>query len=76
MKAKSDRYAEAILASKPRVEGRYTRMPGARGWRSLMSGAEDVQVLDSHWDPFFVTQAGRHGWSEESLRADWEAQRS
>ena len=41
-----------------------------------MSGAEDVEVLDSHWDPFFGTQAGRHGWTEESLRADWEAQRS
>jgi len=76
VKAKSDRYAQAIQASKPRVEGRNTRMPGARGWRSLMSGAEDVEVLDSHWDPFFGTQAGRHSWNEESLRADWEAQRS
>ena len=42
VKAKSDRYAQAITASKPRVEGRNTRMPGASGWRSLMSGAEDV----------------------------------
>jgi L-2-hydroxycarboxylate dehydrogenase (NAD+) len=76
VKAKSDRYAQAILASKPRVEGRNTRMPGARGWRSLMSGAEEVEVLASHWDPFFVTQAGRHGMTEESLRADWEAEGS
>ena len=76
VKAKSDRYAQAITASKPRVEGRNTRMPGASGWRSLMSGAEDVEVLDSHWDPFFNTQAGRHGWTEESLRADWESQKS
>ena len=50
--------------------------PGARGWRSLMSGAEEVEVLASHWDPFFVTQAGRHGMTEESLRADWEAEGS
>jgi L-2-hydroxycarboxylate dehydrogenase (NAD+) len=76
VKAKSDRYARAIQASPPIVEGRNPRMPGARGWRSLLSDAEDVEVLDSHWDPFFVTQAGRHGWTEESLRADWEAQRS
>ena len=51
-------------------------MPGSRGWRSLMSGAEEVEVLDSHWEPFFKTQAGRHGWTEESLRAEWEAERA
>ena len=26
-----------------------------------------------HWTPFFDTQAGRHGWTEDSLRAEWEA---
>ena len=51
-------------------------MPGARGWRSLMSDAENVEVLDSHWEPWFTTQAGRHDMTEESLRADWEAQKS
>ena len=51
------------------------RMPGAAGWKSLNSNSENVEVLASHWGPFFKTQAGRHGWTEESLRADWEAQR-
>ena len=40
-----------------------------------MSGADEVEVLESHWEPFFTTQAGRHDMSEQSLRADWEAQR-
>ena len=51
-------------------------MPGARGWRGLMSDSDTVEVLDSHWGPFFDTQAGRHGMTEESLRTDWEAQKS
>jgi L-2-hydroxycarboxylate dehydrogenase (NAD+) len=76
VKAKSDRYARAIQETKPMPGARPPRMPGSRGWRSLMSGAEEVEVLDSHWEPFFKTQAGRHGWTEESLRADWEAERA
>ena len=76
VKAKSDRYARAIQETKPMPGARPPRMPGSRGWRSLISGAEEVEVLDSHWEPFFKTQAGRHGWTEESLRADWEAERA
>ena len=75
VKAKSDRFAQAIEDTKPLPGSRGCRMPGASGWKSLTSGAEDVEVLASHWAPFFDTQAGRHGWTEESLRADWEAQR-
>ena len=74
VKAKADRFARAIQNTKPRPGQRPPRMPGSRGFKSLMSGAEDVLVLESHWDPFFKTQAGRHGMSEESLRADWAAQ--
>jgi hypothetical protein len=76
VKAKSDRFAEAIENTKPLPNSRGCRMPGASGWKSLMSNAEEVEVLASHWEPFFKTQAGRHGWTEESLRKDWEAQRS
>lgn len=73
--AKSDRFAEAIENTKPLPGGRGCRMPGASGWKSLNSGQEEVKVLASHWEPFFGTQAGRHGWTEDSLRADWEAQK-
>lgn len=76
VKAKSDRFAEAIENTKPLPGSRGCRMPGSSGWRSLNSNAEEVEVLASHWEPFFKTQAGRHGWTEESLRKDWEAQRS
>jgi L-2-hydroxycarboxylate dehydrogenase (NAD+) len=76
VKAKSDRFAQAIEDTKPLPGGRGCRMPGARGYQSLNSNAEEVAVLESHWEPFFKTQAGRHGWTEESLRADWEAHKS
>lgn len=73
--AKSDRFAQAIEDTKPLPDGRGCRMPGASGYASLNSNAEEVKVLASHWEPYFKTQAGRHGWTEESLRADWEAQK-
>ena len=75
VKAKSDRFAQAIEDTKPLPGSRGCRMPGASGYKSLTSNAEEVAVLESHWEPFFKTQAGRHGWTEESLRADWESQR-
>lgn len=75
VKAKSDRLAEAIENTPARTEQDSPRMPGVEGWESINKDAEEVEILESHWDPFFKTQAGRHGWTEESLRADWEAQR-
>ena len=73
--AKSDRFAQAIEDSPARPGQRPPRMPGSGGYKSLTTNAEEVDVLDSHWGPFFKTQAGQYGLSEESLRADWEAQR-
>ena len=75
MKAKSDRYAEAIEKTKPLPGRTAPRMPGARGWSSINSGEEFVEVLASHWQPFFETQAGRHGFTEDSLRAEWDEQK-
>ncbi|WP_163934851.1 Ldh family oxidoreductase [Paraferrimonas sp. SM1919] len=72
VKRKSDALATAIENTKPLPGSRGCRMPGSEGWKSLLSGAEDCEVLDSHWEPFFKTQAGRHGFTEESLWADWE----
>ena len=75
VKAKSDRFAEAIETTQPLPGRPNPYMPGAPGWQSLMSDAEEVEVLESHWGPFFTTQAGRHGMTEAGLRRDWEAQR-
>ena len=74
--AKSDRFAQAIEDSPARPGQRPPRMPGSGGYKSLTTNAEEVDVLDSHWGPFFKTQAGQYGLSEEGLRADWEAQRN
>lgn len=76
VKAKSDRLAEAVENTQPLPNGRGCRMPGSSGWKSLESGAEEVKVLASHWAPFFDTQAGRHGWTEENLRADFDREHS
>ncbi|MEX0343288.1 MAG: Ldh family oxidoreductase [Rhizobiaceae bacterium] len=75
VKSKSDRLAQAIEDTPVRPGQVNPHMPGIEGWESINSNAEEVEVLDSHWEPFFKTQAGRHGWTEESLRTDWEAQR-
>lgn len=75
VKARSDRFAQAIEDTPARPGQRNPRMPGASGYKRLSENSENVEVLESHWEPFFTTQAGRHGWTEESLRADWEAQR-
>lgn len=74
--AKSDRFAEAIENTPARPGQNRPHMPGARGWQSILSQAERVEVLDSHWEPFFKTQAGRHGFSEESLLAEWQAKKT
>ncbi len=73
--AKADRFAQAIEDSPARPGQRNPRMPGSSGYKRIVEDSEMVEVLDSHWEPFFKTQAGRNGWTEESLRADWEAQR-
>ena len=75
VKAKSDRFAQAVEDTRPLPNSRGCRMPGSAGWKSLRSNAEEVEVLASHWEPFFKTQAGRHGWTEDSLKKDWEAQK-
>ena len=73
--AKADRFAQAIEDSPTRPGQRKPGMPGAKGFTSIKENTEEVEVLDSHWEPFFKTQAGQYGLSEESLRADWEAQK-
>ena len=72
VKARSDAYISAIESCPPRP-GHSVRVPGSGGYRFLQENAEMVDVLTNHWDPFFVTIAGRYGLSEKSLRADFAA---
>ena len=70
VKARSDAYVSAIEDCPPRP-GHSVRVPGSKGYAFLKEGAETVDVLSNHWDPFFVNIAGRYGLDEDTLRAEF-----
>jgi LDH2 family malate/lactate/ureidoglycolate dehydrogenase len=70
VKARSDAYVSAIEDCPPRP-GHSVRVPGSKGYAFLKKGAETVDVLSNHWDPFFVNIAGRYGLDEKTLRAEF-----
>jgi len=70
VKARSDAYVSAIEECPPRP-GHSVRVPGSKGYAFLKEGAETVDVLSNHWDPFFVNIAGRYGLDEDTLRAEF-----
>ena len=43
------------------------------GFERIRKGVTEVEVLESHWEPFFATIAGRYGLTEASLRAEFVA---
>ena len=43
-------------------------VPGSVGYQRLIENSAEVDVLTNHWDPFFVSIAGKYGLSEQSLR--------
>ena len=70
VKARSDAYVSAIEDCPPRP-GHSVRVPGSKGYAFLKEGAETVDVLSNHWDPFFVNIAGKYGLDEKTLRAEF-----
>ncbi|MEH6636862.1 MAG: Ldh family oxidoreductase [Halioglobus sp.] len=72
VKARSDAYVSSIVNCPPRP-GHSVRVPGAKGYEFLQQGAETVEVLENHWDPFFVNIAGQYGLNEQSLRDEFAA---
>jgi len=70
VKARSDAYVSAIEDCPPRP-GHSVRVPGSKGYEFLKEGAETVDVLSNHWDPFFVNIAGKYGLDEGKLRAEF-----
>ena len=72
VKARSDAYVSAIEDCPPRP-GHSVRVPGSKGYAFLKEGAETVDVLSNHWDPFFINIAGRYGLDEKTLRAEFAA---
>jgi LDH2 family malate/lactate/ureidoglycolate dehydrogenase len=73
VKARSDAYVTAIESCPPRP-GHTVRVPGSQGYRFMQEGAAVVEVLTNHWDPFFVTIAGKYGLDEKALRAEFAAE--
>jgi LDH2 family malate/lactate/ureidoglycolate dehydrogenase len=70
VKARSDAYITAIENCPPRP-GHSVRVPGAKGYQFLREGEETIDVLTNHWDPFFISIAGKYGLSEDSLREEF-----
>jgi L-2-hydroxycarboxylate dehydrogenase (NAD+) len=70
VKSRSDAYVSAIQECPPRP-GHSVRVPGAKGYEFLQEGDDSVDVLTNHWDPFFVTIAGKYGLSETILRDEF-----
>jgi LDH2 family malate/lactate/ureidoglycolate dehydrogenase len=70
VKQRSDNFISKVKAVKSRP-GQRVRIPGETGYRSLRENQSRVQVLNCHWQPFFETIAGKYGFDEEQLRADF-----
>jgi L-2-hydroxycarboxylate dehydrogenase (NAD+) len=70
VKAKADDFASIIKNTKPRP-GKSVRMPGAKGYKTLMSGNTEVLVLENHWAPFWEKAESNYGLTEEQLRTDF-----
>ena len=45
------------------------------GYQRLIENSAEVDVLTNHWDPFFVSIAGKYGLSEQSLRDGFQSER-
>jgi len=73
VKERSDSYISAIEKCPPRP-GHSVRVPGSKGYQFISNGDEIVDVLSSHWQPFFENIAGRYGLSEEKLRKSFSAE--
>jgi len=73
VKERSDSYVAAIENCPPRPR-HSVRVPGSTGYEFIRKGDDQVDVLTNHWDPFFVSIAGKYGLSEATLRAEFDAQ--
>jgi len=73
VKAKSDQFIDAVRSVKNRP-GESIRIPGEKGYRSIEERYDDVEVLETHWTPFFETIAGKFGLSEAEIRQDFNNQ--
>ncbi|GAD03909.1 Ldh family oxidoreductase [Agarivorans albus] len=69
--AKADRFTQAVQQAKPLPGKGAPRMPGQKGYYSLKAQTEEVEVLASHWAPFFEKTAAKYGLNEAKLREEY-----
>ena len=67
VKSRSDGYVRNVKATPPRP-GHSVRVPGSMGYEAIQNKAPEVDVLESHWSPFFDNIAGQYGLDEAQLR--------
>jgi LDH2 family malate/lactate/ureidoglycolate dehydrogenase len=71
VKQKSDDYISAIKTSKARPEHKI-RVPGEAGYINITTGNKQVEVLTSHWTPFFENIASGYDITEQKLRDEYK----
>jgi LDH2 family malate/lactate/ureidoglycolate dehydrogenase len=71
VKQKADEFVKKLKESKTRP-GKSIRVPSENGYKKLISQAEEVDVLDNYFDPFWK-MCEREGLSKEQLEKDFTA---
>jgi len=71
VKQKSDDYISAIKNSKAKPDHNI-RVPGEAGYIKIKTGDKQVEVLTSHWKPFFENIASGYGITEQQLRDEYK----
>ena len=68
---KADEFVRKLKESATRP-GKSIRMPSENGYKKLVSKADEVDVLDNYFDPFWK-MCEREGLSREELEKDFAA---
>ena len=71
VKVKADEFVRKLKESAPRP-GKSIRMPSESGYKKLVSLADEVDVLDNYFDPFWK-MCEREGLSREELEKEFAA---
>ncbi len=71
VKVKADKFVKKLKDSNTRP-GKSIRVPSENGYKKLISHAEEVDVLDNYFDPFWK-MCELEGLSKEQLEKDFAA---
>ena len=71
VQSRSDEYVRAINET-PARPGHSVRVPGAGGYEAVKNKVAEIEVLESHWAPFFTNIASQYDLNEDILRERFE----